>query len=502
MPTKRINIEAEPFQWDFYTASNRFNGFLAGWGTGKTMCGLNKAFYLSQAYNDNLGLIVRSKFTDLRDSTMKDFTRYFSRTVPQGTKEIKVANSTVLFRHAKDLSGLQNVNIGWFYIEQAEEFPTEAQFDLLRGRLRRVLTPQPNIQEQLTRTISNITGLPALKEVVDNWVILTKDAINKDGNKIPHPDLIKEGKMLSERDVAEMVLTEQLGITLRQGMIIANANGHNWVWKKFVKSPQKGYSCVEANSFQNLDHIPADTLADWKVLEVESPGKYKQYVMNCHDEVDLDACYYADSLNQLRKRGQIGVVHHDPSLRVNLAFDVGFDCTAVWFFQLPGQKVNVIDYYENTGKPIKHYVEVFDRRKRDLGYAYGKSVMPHDSNKREMVAGTTLSKSLKDMDYDVLALKRVQNLDFAINNVINILPRCWFDEKKCELGLEALNHYRREYNEELKIYLEKPLHDWASHPASSFKELAEAVSKGLCGTTRSVSVEDIAKWSRKYRRTG
>ena len=128
--------------------------------------------------------------------------------------------------------------------------------------------------------------------------------------------------------------------------------------------------------------------------------------------------------------------------------------------------------------------------------------MPHDANKREMVAGTTLSKALKDMGYDVKTLPREQNVDFGINNVINTLSSCWFDETKCELGLEALNHYRRSYNEELKIYEDTPLHDWASHPADSMRYACKGILKNLCGTVKSVSDEDIAKWSEKYRRTG
>ena len=508
MSTKTINIAAEPFQWDFLSSTNRFPGFIAGWGTGKTMMALMKGVYLSQEYANNLGVIVRSKFTDLRDSTMKDFTRYTKKHVPQGTKEATYSNgSKIIFRHAKELSGLQNVNLGWFYIEQAEEFPTSTQFDLLRGRLRRILTPKPEVQEQLLSVISKFTGHPALDEVVDDWQYLSKKVVDEDGNFILHPDLkdnpnIKEeDKYMKKRDIAELALLE-LGINLRQGIVIANAGGHNWCWKMFIKSPQKGYSCVQANSFDNASNLPADTLADWQAMEFNSPAKFKQYVMNSHDEVDLDACYYADALNQLRKTGHLGSIHHDPSVRVNLSFDIGFDCTAVWFFQLIGDKVNVLDYYENTGKPLQHYVDVFDRRKRDSGYNYGKLVLPHDANKREMVAGTTLSKSLKDLGYDIISLPREQNLDFGITNVINVLPRCYFDENKCEDGLEALQHYRREYNEELKIYMENPLHDWASHPADSFRYLCRAVKKGLCSVSKTVSNAQIAKWSKKYRRVG
>lgn len=500
---KTINIEAEPFQWEFLSSYLRFPSMVAGWGTGKTMLALYKGIVLSLEYSNNLGVIVRDKFTDLRDSTMKDYNRYTGKHVPQGTKESGFSNgSKIIFRHAKDLSGLQNVNIGWFYIEQAEEFPTARQFNLLRGRLRRILTPKAAIQEQLMVTISDITKLPALSEICNDWERLSTKAVDIKGNRITEETEDGKDYELNLRDIAERALVDQLHITLRQGMTIANANGHNWVWKRFIKSPMQESMCSQANSYENQDNLPRDTILDWARLKIDSPKTYAQYVMNCHDEVDLDACYYADALTQLRKDGQIGTIHHDSAVRVNLAFDVGFDCTAVWFFQMIGQKVNIIDYYENTGKPLKHYASVFDRKKQEFGYNYGRLFVPHDANKREMVAGTTLSKALKDMGYDVITLPRVQNLDFAINNVINVLPRCWFDENKCELGLEALNHYRREYNEELKIYLEKPLHDWASHPASSFKELVQAVSKGLCGTTKTVSDEDIAEWSRKYRRVG
>lgn len=452
------NIEAEDFQWDFYSATNRFPSMIAGVGTGKTMWALMKGDLLSRFYKHNLGLVVRNKFTDLRDSTMKDYSDITGKHIPQGTKEAKYSNgSVILFRHAKELSGLKNVNLGWAYIEQAEEFPTDTQFQLLRFRLRREL----EIDEEY-------------------W-----SAINESGTARPFLQYMHDKP-------------------LNQMMTIANANGHNWCWKMFIKSPSKEFSCIQAVSFDNtwLVKNKPKSIADWRTMEIDSPAKFRQYVMNCHDEVDLDACYYADDLNQLRKIGQIGTVLYNPAARVHLAADVGLDCTPIWFFQLIGQKKLFIDYYENTNKFTDHYVGVLDRRKRDYGYNYGRFIMPQDANKREQTGGTTFSKCFKDLSYDVLVLPKEQNVDFGINNVHNQLKSCWFDENKCELGLEALNHYQREYDEELKIRLEKPLHDWASHPADSMRYACKAISKGLCRTTKSVSDEDIAKWSEKYRRVG
>jgi hypothetical protein len=101
------------------------------------MVGILKAMQLS-ATPGNLGLIVRKNFTDLRDSTIKDFTRYTGIRVPT-SKDVKLpGGSEIMFRHMDELAGIvQNVNLGWFLIEQAEEFDSDQEFQKLRGRLRR-----------------------------------------------------------------------------------------------------------------------------------------------------------------------------------------------------------------------------------------------------------------------------------------------------------------------------------------------------------------------------
>jgi len=111
------NVSSKPYQSGFLTSLERFPAMIAGWGTGKTMCAILKGRINSRAFKNNLGLIVRKNFTDLRDSTLKDFELYTGIKVPQHTKEIVDENGSVtMFRHGDELSGLQNVNLGWAYI--------------------------------------------------------------------------------------------------------------------------------------------------------------------------------------------------------------------------------------------------------------------------------------------------------------------------------------------------------------------------------------------------
>lgn len=211
-----MNLVPKQFQYDFLVSQARFPAMVAGWGTGKTMFAIMKCYNLSVKYPGNLGLVVRKNFTDLKDSTIKDFTRYTGLKVPTN-KDVKLPNgSVIMFRHMDELSGIvQNVNLGWFYIEQAEEFDTDIEFQKLRGRLRR-----------------------------DN-------------------------------------------VGIRQGIVIANANGHNWVWRNWINAPQSDqYHCIQATTFDNQSNLMPDFIEDLKRMEKESPSNYRRYVLNSHEDID------------------------------------------------------------------------------------------------------------------------------------------------------------------------------------------------------------------------
>ena len=49
-----------------------------------------------------------------------------------------------------------------------------------------------------------------------------------------------------------------------------------------------------------------------------------------------------------------------------------------------------------------------------------------------------------------------------------------FDAVQCELGLYALESYSRKWDEKLKAFHQKPMHDWASHGADALRTGAMA----------------------------
>lgn len=49
----------------------------------------------------------------------------------------------------------------------------------------------------------------------------------------------------------------------------------------------------------------------------------------------------------------------------------------------------------------------------------------------------------------------------------------YFDETGCELGLKRLAAYRKDWNERLQAYMDRPLHDEASHAADALRMWAQ-----------------------------
>ena len=132
-----LKITPKPFQEKFLNSSARYPAFISGWATGKTLFGILRGLVLSKEIPNNLGLIVRNEFTDLKDSTINDFERYTGKKVGVDKNVTFKNGSKIMFRHGKELDVLKNINLGWFFIEQAEEFVSNEQFQFLRGRLRR-----------------------------------------------------------------------------------------------------------------------------------------------------------------------------------------------------------------------------------------------------------------------------------------------------------------------------------------------------------------------------
>lgn len=190
--------------------------------------------------------------------------------------------------------------------------------------------------------------------------------------------------------------------------------------------------------------------------------------------------YYARQMKDAREQGRIGNYSWTQQLPVFTAWDLGVDDSmSIWCFQISGSHFHFIDYIEGTGRNFAHYAKAL---LDDRSYIYGDHYLPHDVRVREMGAGKEgeKAKSRKE-SLEELGIKPIQVVERArdsqavmsgIFSVRDILPFCYFDEKKCARGIAGLEGYRAEYDEEKKKLSNSPIKDWTSHPADAFRTFA------------------------------
>ncbi len=417
-----------PHQYEFMKSEARFPSIVAGWGTGKSMCLILKCLKAAQDYPNNLVLIVRYSFTDLRDSTMRDFERYTGIVIPSNKDVVLSNGSRIMFRHGSELATLQNINLGAFGIEQAEEFDSAGEFTMLRGRLRRA----------------------------------GADAMPDEANDEEDHDDVK-----------------------RFGAVIANAQGHNWIWDLWERhNPERKPKFQQwyATTFDNAKNLPADFIEDLKDMELDSPTKYRQYVMNSRDELDVEGSYYAKLIGQARVDKRIGSVPYDPNAPVYTFWDVGFtDATAIGFVQFIRNEIHFIDYYENNQEEIAHYLKVLQNKP----YIYAEKFLwaPPDIQGKQFNIGKSSWDVARGLGFTFDIVERHEK-QHGIDDVRRVLHRCWFDEDKCVRLLEALEHFQRQKNKALStderaVFSKTPVEDWAIHAADMMRYFARAYNNQL-----------------------
>jgi hypothetical protein len=174
-------------------------------------------------------------------------------------------------------------------------------------------------------------------------------------------------------------------------------------------------------------------------------------------------------LQELDDQSRITSVPHDPAHKVDTFWDIGMhDYTSIWFTQNVGRgEVHVIDYYENRGEGLPHYIQHLN----SLGYTYGSHYGPHDLEVREVGSGKSRRETAYDLGLNFRVVPRLPVED-GIHAARLLIPRCFFDRDTCRQGLEALRHYHRAYNDRTRKFRDTPVHDWSSHAADAFRYMA------------------------------
>ncbi len=221
------------------------------------------------------------------------------------------------------------------------------------------------------------------------------------------------------------------------------------------------------------------TIEDTKVLtwaDVEQEMKegmseetaLQEYM--CSFDRGIEGSYYSKLIMKMNDENRIVPIPYDPYKLVHTAWDLGWDdSTAILFFQINNNFVNIIDCEEHSTKTLEWYKGLLASKK----YKYGTHLFPHDVNTNDGLGlGCTRKEILTDLGIEVTAVDKTFISDGIESVKVLMSSRLMINIDKCQKLEKSLDHYHRTWDEKRKVYSDKPFHDWSSHYCDAVRYMA------------------------------
>lgn len=270
------------------------------------------------------------------------------------------------------------------------------------------------------------------------------------------------------------------------------------IHKMFVHDADETFRCTKINWDDN-PWFP-DSLNKVRLRDLKNNPQRYDWIWNGNFNINMEGAVYAKWINEAEKAGRIRTGLYDPLLPVHTAWDIGrTDYTAIWFYQVTGGEIRIVDYYQNSREGVRHYCEqllgyyfipdgvtdkgkilykkgdpiegeLYDRRR---SFSYGKHWVPHDAAHKLFAAnGRSVVEQADDVGIRMYVKASVLQ-QTQIQVARDVLSQCWFDSEYCKDGIRCLRKYSFPFNEDLGRYGDNPKHDGYSDGADAFELLAQ-----------------------------
>ena len=254
---------------------------------------------------------------------------------------------------------------------------------------------------------------------------------------------------------------------------IGTPKGHNSFWDIYNNAAKddKWYTKVLRASQTGL--IPQEELDDARKIQTQD-----QFLQEweCDFESAIIGAYYGKEMRQLTDQGRIKPIEFDRNFPLFSSWDLGYsDDTTIWTWQVIYGEIRFLDYHTSNGQSIPFYTGYIAQQEEKYEVQYKAHYLPHDAKAKTLASGGKSIIEQLSVKIKLESMKIVPNLSLqdGIQATRMMLLRSWFDPK-CEDGIECLRQYERAYNEDRKVFSDKPLHNWASHGADAARMAAIA----------------------------
>ena len=268
-------------------------------------------------------------------------------------------------------------------------------------------------------------------------------------------------------EIIRPLLSDRIG----WATFIGTPKGHNSFYDIFNEAQKNPNWYTKVLRADQTNLLPQAELDDARASM--SDNQYEQEFL-CSFEAAIIGAFYGQEMRRITDLERITSVDYDPMFPCHTVWDLGFnDSTAVIWFQVVYGEIRVLDHHSSNGQAIPYYTGLLAQKEDQYGYKYGYHYLPHDARAKTLASG---GKSIIEQiatKIDIKHLKIVPNLSLqdGIQATRLALTRCWFDNK-CDELIECLRQYQREWDDDKKVFRDRPKHDWTSHSSDAMRYLS------------------------------
>lgn len=226
-------------------------------------------------------------------------------------------------------------------------------------------------------------------------------------------------------------------------------------------------------------NLPADTsgiISPRELTELQKdmdPEEFAQEYL-CSFDSALKGAIYASEVNTLfLEKRAVSQGLYDPNLPVHCAFDLGFtDATVCIWFQIGKDgTVRIVACEMTAGVDIFYHIEKIHAFTGPVGEVF----LPHDARAKNLQTGRSIVEQFikEGIIPRIVTAHKVRD---GIATVRRLFPLMSIDTSTTGDLLEAMKAYRRQWNDNLGLYSDVPLHDWASDYCDCLRYMAIACS--------------------------
>lgn len=214
----------------------------------------------------------------------------------------------------------------------------------------------------------------------------------------------------------------------------------------------------------------------------------------------VEGVYLAAIIKKMKQRGQFVVLPPDPGVPVNTGWDFGLsDHMTIWLHQRVNFQDRLIGYMFGADEDVFYYW----RELQKLDHTYGYHFLPHDGETRRI--GTAKSASEKPRKLkELLAEAGMKNIKIvpkiaekwtAIQEVKRWLPTVFINPTECAQGINCLENFKRDWDENNGKFKDHPKHNWAQHGYDGLETLARGLNAhGVITDVKKGPTPHVAQW--------